>query len=145
MNLSLGPVSCTLGTNLNAKRLTVGSFLTTGLTTQLALGSTVIFISLKLLLYNNAIALGGSEQWAQCHTVWCWSLTGWYRQVLPPSLAVSHWSHSSASKGGTGGTSYSQLHELSIWAKKPQREKMWKVTFWFWHPSSGLDRGTLPI
>lgn len=64
MNLFLGPVSCTLGTNLNAKQLTVGSFLTVGLTAHLALGSTSIFISLKFLLYNNAIAMGGREQWA---------------------------------------------------------------------------------
>ena len=60
----LGPVSCTLGTNLNAKRLTVGSFLTVGLTAHLTLDSTSIFISLKLLLHNNAIAMGGREQWA---------------------------------------------------------------------------------
>lgn len=60
----LGPVSCTLGTNLNAKWLTEGSFFIVGLTMQLALGSTHIFISLKLLLYNNAIAMGRRDQWA---------------------------------------------------------------------------------
>lgn len=59
-----GPVSRTLGTNLNAKRLTTGSFLTMGFTTQLDLGSTLVLISLKLLLYNNAITMGGREQWA---------------------------------------------------------------------------------
>lgn len=59
---SLGPVSCTLGTDLNAKRLTVGSCLTLGLTAHLAPGSTSILISLKLLLYNNAIAMGGRGQ-----------------------------------------------------------------------------------
>lgn len=60
----LGPISCTLGTNLNAKWLTEGSFFTVGLTTQLALGSTDIFIYLKLLLYNNVIAMGWRDQWA---------------------------------------------------------------------------------
>lgn len=131
----LGPVSCTLGTNLNAKLLTAGSFLTVGLTVQLALGSTEIFISLKLLLYNNVIAVGGRAQWAITVSYNVMLVTHGMMLADSSSLVVLRWSHSSASKGRTERTSYSLLHEHSVWAKKSQSEKMWKVTFWLWFPA----------
>lgn len=135
----LGAVFSTPGINLNTNKLTLGSFLTVGLTEHLALGSTSIFIILKFLLYNDPIATGGREWWAV--TASCNKMLVTHGMMLAP-LIILFWSHSSASNRKAEAINYILLHEHGICAKSPS--KMWKNPIWIMVLHSGLNR-TLAI